>query len=224
MHRLLVLSSAYRMSGIESAEAGSADPRNNLVHHMTPRRLEGEIIRDALLAVSGMLDPKLYGPGVAPYISKYQDGRGKPASGPLDGGGRRSIYIQVRRNFLTPMFLVYDYPLPVSAIGQRTNSTVPSQALLMMNNEFVALAARRWAEKLRNESSSAETRIGLAYESAFGRPPEDWERKEILEFVAGQSRRYADLPSDKGGGDADLRAWADACHVLFNSPEFIYVR
>ena len=223
IHRLLVLSSAYRLSGRRNAAAHRADPQNRLVHHLPARRLEGETIRDALLAVSGILDPKLYGPGVVPYISKYQEGRGKPASGPLDGEGRRSIYIQVRRNFLTPMFLAYDYPLPVSAIGQRTSSNVPSQALLMMNSELVALAARRWAEQLLQASSSEAERVGLAYESAFGRPPEEWETREILTFAAAQRRRYEDLPPDNGAAEPELRAWADVCHVLFNSPEFIYV-
>ena len=69
--------------------------------------------------------PELYGPSIVPYISKYQDGRGKPKSGPLDGAGRRSIYTQVRRNFLTPMFLAFDYPLPISTIGARGTSTEP---------------------------------------------------------------------------------------------------
>ena len=75
------------------------------MHHYPVQRLEAEAIRDAMLAVSGTLDQTTFGPSVPPYISKFQDGRGKPESGPLDGAGRRSIYIQVRRNFLTPMFL-----------------------------------------------------------------------------------------------------------------------
>ena len=62
----------------------------------------------------------MFGPSVPPHISAYQDGRGKPKSGPLDGAGRRSIYIQVRRNFMTPLFVAFDYPTPISAIGART--------------------------------------------------------------------------------------------------------
>jgi hypothetical protein len=127
LHKEIVLSAAYRMAS-RPAPADS-DPRNDLLSYMPVRRLEGEAIRDAMLAVSGRLHPKPFGPSVVPHISKYQDGRGKQASGPLDGDGRRSIYIQVRRNFLTPMFLAFDYPLPVSTIGSRTVSTVPSQAL-----------------------------------------------------------------------------------------------
>ena len=186
MHRMMLLSETYARE--------------------TPvRRLEAEAIRDAVLQVSGALDRKMFGPSVMPHISKYQDGRGKPASGPLDGNGRRSIYIQVRRNFITPMFLAFDYPLPVSTIGARGASTVPSQALLMMNNEFIALSAGRWAEKLTREETGAEARLTRAYLEAYARPPEAWERKETTAFL-------------------ETHTWKDLCHVLLNAAEFIYVR
>jgi hypothetical protein len=168
------------------------------------QRLEAEAIRDSILSVAGTLDERMLGPSVPPYISKFQDGRGKPESGPLDGARRRSIYIQVRRNFLTPMFLAFDYPLPISAIGRRSVSTVPSQALILMNDEFMALEAGEWASRTAAESDPAR-RVTLMYETAFARRPEQWELDEALRFVkTGQ--------------------WADLAHVLFNSAEFIYVR
>lgn len=214
MHRLMVLSNTYAMSGRLSEAAAQADPRNTLWHHMPPRRLEAEVIRDALLAVSGKLDPTLYGPGVPPHISKYQDGRGKPESGPLDGDGRRSIYIQLRRNFLPPMFLAFDYPLPVSTIGARGVSTVPSQALLMMNNEFVAGCARAWAQRVISNESAPQRRIEQMFLAAYGRPPEPWEMQECLGFVNRGRQQTA-------GGEVEV--WAALGHVLFNSAEFIYV-
>jgi hypothetical protein len=198
------------MSNQGSPEAAKADPRNDLLHHMPVQRLEGEAIRDAILTISGKLDLKMFGPGIVPHISKYQDGRGKPASGPVDGEGRRSIYIEVRRNFLTPMFLAFDYPLPISTIGARTVSTVPSQALMLMNNEFVAESARAWARRVIGEESDPSRRIDRLYAAAFTRPAEDWEKKAALDFIASQ-------------GQND-RAWTDLCHVLINSAEFIYVR
>jgi hypothetical protein len=204
LHRTMALSNAYAMSSVESADAARLDPGNALLSHMPVRRLEAEAIRDSILAVTGKLDPKLYGPSVMPHISKYQDGRGKPESGPADGAGRRSIYVQVRRNFLTPMFLAFDYPLPISTIGVRGSSTVPSQALLMMNNEFVARSAKAWADGTASETDSAK-RIERMYVAAFGRLPEDWERREVSAFAARGS-------------------WADVCHVLLNSAEFLYVR
>jgi hypothetical protein len=178
MHRLILLSSAYAQT-------------------REPRRLEAEAIRDSILAVAGTLDRTLFGPSVMPHISKYQDGRGKPASGPLDGNRRRSIYIQVRRNFLTPMFLAFDYPLPISTTGQRGSSTVPSQALLMMNNEFIAGQASRWAAR-------AAPDLDRMFLEAFARRPEPWERSEALAF-------------------AEKRGWPALAHVLFNSAEFLYV-
>ncbi|MCC6362075.1 MAG: PSD1 domain-containing protein [Bryobacterales bacterium] len=220
MQRLMVLSNTYCMSSQETAEAGQADPRNALLHHMPVRRLEAEEIRDSILAVSGRLDQKMFGPGIMPHISKYQDGRGKPESGPLDGDGRRSIYINVRRNFLTPMFLAFDYPLPVSTTGNRSVSTVPSQALMMMNNEFVAAEARAWALELLREEPDPSKRIDKLYAAAFARPPEDWEKQETLAFVEKQSSKLA----RDGDAAPAAAAWGDLCHVLMNSAEFIYVR
>src|SRR5262249_19083019 len=116
MHRLMVLSTAYRQSSRatpeQSAKAVTADPQNKLLHRQNVKRLEAEAIRDSILAASGRLDLKLEGPGVLPYLTEHQVGRGRPASGPLDGNGRRSIYLQVRRNFINPMFTAFDYPTP----------------------------------------------------------------------------------------------------------------
>ena len=206
LHREIVLSSAYRMSSKPGAKPAS-DPRNDLLSFMPVRRLEGEAIRDAMLAISGRLMPEPFGRSVVPHISKYQDGRGKPQSGPLDGGGRRSLYIQVRRNFLTPMFLAFDYPLPISTIGARGVSTVPSQALLMLNNELVAELASAWGRSLLTSGLSPEPGIRLMYREAFARDPEPWEVQEASAHLA------------QGG----VSAWADLAHVLFNTAEFIYV-
>jgi hypothetical protein len=205
MHRLILSSEAYRQSSRVDPAAAKADPQNRLLHHMPVRRLEGEAIRDAMLAAAGSLDTRMFGPGVTPHISRYQDGRGKPQSGPLDGNNRRSIYIEVRRNFLTPMFLAFDYPLPVSTIGSRASSTVPAQALMMMNNEFVVEMARRWAERISASEPDEARRIGAMFMTAYARAPEEWEQRESLAF-------------------ARSRSWADLAHVLLNSAEFIYVQ
>jgi len=205
LHREILLTDAYRMSCRADRKAMAADPRNDLLHHMPVRRLEAESIRDSLLAVAGTLDRSLHGPGIPPHISKYQDGRGKPQSGPADGRRRRSVYIQVRRNFLTPLLLAFDYPLPVSTIGTRGSSTAPPQALMMMNNEFVAGQAKSWAARLEAEEPDSERRLEKAYREAFARLPEEWERRETLAFAA-------------------RRGWAELCHALFNSTEFIYVQ
>src|SRR4029079_4587133 len=101
MHRLIVPSATSRMSSSAAAAGPSVerrDPANALLHRMPVTRLEAEAIRDAILAVSGRLDRTLYGPPVNVYLTEFTEGRGRPEQGPLDGGGRRSIYQAVRRN------------------------------------------------------------------------------------------------------------------------------
>jgi len=211
MHRMIVLSSAYQMSSLASTEAAKTDPANKLLQHMPVRRLEAEEIRDGILAVSGRLDPKMYGPSVPPHISDWQNGRGKPVSVPLDGDGRRSIYIQVRRNFMTPLFLAFDYPAPISTIGARTVSTVPSQALMMMNNAFIAGQAVRWASATTDAESDPVRRVQRMYLAAFARPASQPETDMILSFVRSQAAR------------PETEVWADVAHVILNSAEFIYL-
>jgi mono/diheme cytochrome c family protein len=220
MHRLMVLSAAYRQSSNaapeQDAKAVTADPQNRLLHRQNVQRLEAEAIRDAVLAVSGRLDPKMGGPGVLPHLTEYQVGRGRPASGPLDGNGRRSVYLQVRRNFLNPMFSAFDYPTPFTCIGRRTVSNVPAQALVMLNNPFVIQQAELWAKRvLVGEGRTAEARVRAMYAAAFGRGPTRGELGAATEFVKGQSAEY--------GKSDDPRAWADLAHVLFNAKEFIFV-
>src|SRR5207244_2524972 len=129
--------SAYQMSSRPDPAQMGRDPQNRLLHHMPVRRLEAEAIRDAILAVSGRLDPALYGPSVLPYLTPHMEGRGRPNSGSLDGDGRRSIYLSARRNFLTPLLLDFDYPVAFSTIGRRRVSSVPSQSLTPLHDRFV---------------------------------------------------------------------------------------
>ena len=218
LHRLMVTSSAYRMSSqIESPKIEERDPLNKWLHRMPVKRLEAEAIRDSVLAVSGRLDAKLYGASVLPNLSEFMQGRGRPTSGPLDGDGRRSIYVSVRRNFLTPLFLAFDYPVPFNAIGRRTVSNVPAQALALMNNPFILQQAELWAKKtLAEPAKTSEGRISGLYESAFGRLPEPSETADALSFL------NATLTTP--GSPEELRSWSDLCHVLFNVKEFIFVR
>jgi hypothetical protein len=113
------------------------------------------------------------------------------------------VYVQVRRNFISPMFLAFDYPLPISAAGVRNRSTVPAQALMLLNNEFVLAQAERWAARISQDPG--QERVRRMYQEAFGRPPLDWERTEAESYLA------------QGGTLAGL------AHVLINTPEFLYV-
>jgi hypothetical protein len=217
LHRLLVLSKTYQMASAPAdPRAEEIDPQNRLWHRMNLRRLEGEAIRDSVLAISGRLNSSMFGPSVLPHLTPFMVGRGRPAgSGPLDGDGRRTIYLNVRRNFLNPMMLAFDFPIPFSTIGRRSVSNVPAQALALMNNPFVLEQAEVWARRVTAEQSNAESRIRAMYVSAFSRPPTVEEQEAATAFVAAQSGQYA-------AGEM-LRPWADLAHVLFNVKEFIFI-
>jgi hypothetical protein len=145
------------------------------------------------------------------------EGRGKPQSGPLAGEGRRSIYINARRNFLTPLLLAFDYPVTFTPIGRRCNSAIPAQALTLMNDPFVVQQAGQWAERVLDDAEgTADERIDALYRAAFGRPPTDNERHSSREFLVHQAARH-------GTSQLDPRVWTDLCHVLFNVKEFIFI-
>ena len=214
--RELVLTQAYQMSSAPTdARAEQLDPENELLHRMNLRRLEGEAIRDAVLAVSGRLDAKVGGPSVMVHVTHFMDGRGRPGSGPLDGAGRRSIYTSVRRNFLPPMMLAFDMPIPFTTMGRRNVSNVPAQALILMNDPFIVDQTRVWAKRLATVTDPA-ARVRQMYLAAFSRPPAEHELKDALAFVTAQSQAVGAAPTDE-------RAWADLAHVLFNVKEFIYL-
>ncbi len=218
VHRLIVLSNTYQMGNGALPRAAELDPGNRWLHHMPPRRLEAESIRDAMLSVSGMLDARLLGPSVPPYLTPFMSGRGRPKdSGPLDGDRRRSIYLAVRRNFLSPLLLAFDFPQPFTCIGRRGVSNVPAQALVMLNNPLVVELAEAFARRSRDEvGDNAAERIQWMYESALGREPTAREVTSATAFIERQGAQHGD-------GQAE-RAWSDLGHVLFNAKEFIFVR
>jgi hypothetical protein len=220
MIRRLMLSRAYQMSSRPDALQDPLDPDNTLLHRMNIRRLEGEAIRDSMLFVSGRFDPKLFGPSVPVHLTAFMEGRGRPASGPLDGDGRRSIYISIKRNFLSPMMLAFDTPAPFSTMGRRNVSNVPAQALILMNDPFVVEQARLWGQRMQKQPMPAEQRLDAMYRAAFGRPATEVEVAEGLKFLDEQAALYGVAPENRRNA---AEAWADLAHVLFNYKEFIYL-
>jgi hypothetical protein len=217
--RQMVMSSTYRMSSQATADqvrATERDPANQWLYRMSKRRLQAESIRDAMLAVSGRLDPAMYGPSVPVHLTAFMEGRGRPQGGPLDGNGRRSVYISLRRNFLSPMMLAFDMPSPFSTMGRRSDSNVPAQSLILMNDPFVISQAQQWAQRVLDEHVSAELRIEAMFHQAFSKPPTTDQLDRIRQFLAQQAERY-------GASEDDLRIWTDLAHVLFNMKEFIYL-
>ncbi len=213
MLKRIAMTKTYRMSSVASdAKAEESDPNNVYLHRANVRRLQGEAIRDGILAISGRLDRKLYGGSVPVHLTSFMTGRGRPGSGPLDGNGRRSIYTKVQRNFLSPMMIAFDTPIPFSTMGRRSVSNVPAQALIMMNDPFVVQQADVWAKRAMGEAKTAEDRIAKMYARVFSRPPTTDEISRGKAFVGAS-----------GGNDA-LPAWKDYAHVLLNTKEFIFVQ
>ena len=219
--RSLMLTRTYQMGSKVNPAYVDSDPENLWWHRMPIRRLEGEVIRDAMLTVSGRLDRTLHVGSVPVYVTAFMQGRGRPRGGPLDGHGRRSIYTSVNRNFLSPMMLAFDTPIPFTTIGRRTQSNVPAQALMLMNDPFVVQQAELWAKRtLAEDLRSAEVRINSLYESGFARPATEQETQDGMEFLKIQAESYG-VPAN---WDTDMRVWKDLCHVLFNVKEFIFLK
>ena len=216
--RRLVLTDAFaRSSRGGDPRTEEVDPTNRLLHRMPVRRLEGEAIRDALLTVSGRLDPAQFGPPVPVHLTEFIVGRGRPGtSGPLDGAGRRSLYTAVRRNFLPTMMVAFDYPTPFSTVGKRNVTNVPGQSLVMMNDPFVREQAGLWATRLLRELPGATdvARVNWLFETAFARPA-------TAEEQAFARDSLAELRALHGG---ELVVWTEFGHALLNANEFIYLR
>lgn len=203
IHRLIVLSDAYRVTSAPSRQLLAADPDNSLFLRFTPRRLEGEAIRDAMLHVSGALDETMFGPGTKDERSR-----------------RRSVYFTVKRSQLIGSMVAFDAPEPLVSQGARPVTTVAPQALFVMNSpaarEWAAHFARTVAEQAGTEPGA---RIDRAYARALGRAPSAAERAEALAFLDAQTRSYQDAKPK----EAATLALADFCQVLFGLNEFAYL-
>ena len=219
--RLIVLSQTYGQDSVahphlDPDKIAIADPTNILLHRMPIRRLQAEAIRDAILAVSGHLDNQQFGPSVATHRTPFMTGRGARKSGPLDGEGRRSIYLSIYRNFLSPFLQVFDMPNPFGPKGRRSVSNVPAQALALMNDPFVLQQAGVWATNtLRDPNLTEQERITAMVERSHGVPPTSQQLQAFSAFLEQQAAEY---------GDLDERAWTDLAHALFNMKAFYFLR
>ena len=216
----LLLTKTYGQAS-ESADSsyGDSDPNNILLHRMPVRRLEAEAIRDAVLAVSGRLDPKVGGKPIPTFLDEFVIGRGRPGGGPLDGGGRRSLYTSVRRNFLPTLMLAFDFPTPFSTKGRRDITNVPAQSLALMNDKLIYEQSKVWAQRILKQMPQASPveRFKSMFEEAFARPPGDHELTILMETLPG-------LLEVHGGNPNSAELWHDLCHGLFSMNDFIYLR
>lgn len=238
--RRLVTSAVWRQSSRELPEAAAIDPENRLWHHHPMRRLEGEAIRDALLSVSGRLDPALYGPPVDPY-RLAEDPAKRLWCGPLDGLGRRSLYLKMTL-MEPPRFLaLFNQPIPKLTVGKRDVTNVPDQALALLNDPLVLHLAERWGERVVVEDARAkslEERVRRMFAAGLGREPSVEETARLVHFAQILAAQRAlpspaadPTPGEKGalpvvGPEALLgnpRVWREVAHAIFNLKEFIYV-
>ncbi|HCD02791.1 MAG TPA: hypothetical protein DER64_19940 [Planctomycetaceae bacterium] len=218
MIRRLVSSRSFRQGGRPTEKAMVVDPDNRLLHHAATRRLEAEAIRDSLLAVSGRLDRTLFGRSINPH-RHAEDSAKRLFSGPIDGNGRRSIYLKVSIMAPSKFLLSFNFPDPKLPTGRRDVTNVPAQALVLLNDPFVVSLADRWAARLVGEDhSTPEARIEQMFVRALGRSPRKEESGRWVELARGLS----------DGGTArlmtDRAAWKNVAHTLLNTKEFIHFR
>jgi hypothetical protein len=201
LHRRMMLSETYQQSHEVAAENLKLDPENRYLWHFRPRRLEAETIRDALLAVGDNLDRAMFGPSV------------------LDNSLRRSVYLRVKRSELLPIMTMFDAPEPTQSIGQRSVTTVPTQALALMNSPFVRRQAEKLASRIKpSDGAPLSSAIDRGYRIAFGRAPTEPEQARMQAFL--DQQRMA-LGADTA--ETTDKALVEFCHVLLCLNEFVYI-
>ncbi len=208
LHKLIMTSAVYQQSSNFDAAEAKIDPDNKWLWRHATRRLEAEIIRDAMLAVSGQLEDRMFGAGTL-----------------NEGMKRRSIYFMIKRSKLIPMMQIFDSPEPLASVGNRPATTIAPQALMFMNNPHVRSYARSFAAQLATTAKRSPDDKGLAeavaqgYLTATAREPTADELTDTVEFLQQQIISYS---ADKRPNAHEL-ALADFCQVLMSLNEFVYV-
>ncbi len=201
IQRMIVISAAYMQDSRFEESRSAMDRENAFYWRYTPRRLEAEPIRDAMLAAAGRLDRRMYGPGS------------------LDVGmPRRSVYFFIKRSRLIPIMMLFDWPEHLVSIGQRGTTTTAPQALSFLNSELARHCGDGLAVRVASASEPRAT-VAIAYRIAFGRDPTESEARLAAGFLDGQRSAYA----REGRPDPDRSALVDFCQALIGMNEFIYV-
>ena len=221
MHRLMMTSGAYRRASANNAVGFAKDPENKLLWRANRRRLEGEAIRDTILAVSGRLNRTMGGPGIYARLPQgvnveFPNNDKELSWGTVteDDNRRRSIYLFQRRSLTFPLMDVFDGAPMNQSCAARPQTTVAPQALALFNGEFAREAAVHFATRLKQEvGDDSPQQIERAFQLAFNRAPSKSERATAANFLREQSAtRHADTAG----------ALVDFCHVLLNSNELVY--
>jgi hypothetical protein len=224
----LVMSRVYQLGSAADRSAVEIDPDNTLLWRMTPRRLDAESLRDALLAVSEQLDTT---PPIGSVVARAGEG---PAVRPGPGGDpisaaindpkntHRSIYLPIVRDRLPEVLSLFDGADPVLITADRPTTTVPSQGLYLLNNAFVLRAADMAADRLLMSNGAQADRIGAAFARFYGRPPTAKEQAGADTFLIAYR---AQLKNERvSAARHEREAWSAFCQALFASAEFQYRR
>lgn len=234
--RLMVTSAAYRQQAVDTPALLAADPRNDLLARAPRFRLDAELLRDAMLASSGLLSPKAGGPGVYPPVPKEALSAiyGGSANVWPDSTGedrfRRGVYTFIKRILPYPSATTFDMPTRDVVCTRRMESNTPLQALTLLNNsEFVVAAQALAARVLREEPNDSATRLRRVFELALSRAPDATEADALKTFLRAQRKRFASGEMDPAPlvGDytvesatpAEQAAWVALCRVVLNLDE-----
>jgi hypothetical protein len=220
MHRLILLSEAYRRSSAGPPQSAKADPDNALLWKFNRRRLEAEALRDAMLWVSGELDPRPGPPHPFPAPARWDYSQAKPftAEDAAYDHAHRTVYWMTQRLRKRTFMEIFDGPDPNSSTPARTSSTTPLQSLFMMNDRFSHERARKFAARLLAARPDDARRIELAWQLALGRPPSSEEQGECEDYLRRFRDRAAGSPEERA-----LQAWASVARMLFGSNEFQFL-
>jgi hypothetical protein len=199
LHRLLLNSAAYQQGNPGPGKNAAVDPDNRLVWHQPSHRLEAEAIRDSLLHVAGRLDLLPFGPSETRLENS-----------------RRSVYLRVRRSELIPFLTLFDAPEPVQSVGARGLTTVPTQALTLLNSPFVRDTAIRLAARVSSPETTPADALAKAFFMALSRKPN---RAELARFEAYLRQQLGENPTP----EATAKALAQTCLALLCTNEFIYI-
>jgi hypothetical protein len=225
LHRLILFSAAYHQSSEPSSATATADPENQWFSRQNRVRLEGEVLRDSLLLISGRLNVSRGGPSVLPPIAADIVSTAKNWTASKDPADhhRRSVYIFARRNLRFPFLEVFDAPDSNLSCAMRGQSTTAPQSLTLLNSTEVMQAATGTARRLTDVQDRAgdDSRIALAFRLILGRDPERAELKASRDFVSQTRERSTDVAAAQR--TAPAREWVELCRALFNLNDFVYV-
>ena len=225
LHRLIMTSRTYQLTSHTTPQQQERDPENKLLSRFPHRRLDVEAIRDSILAVSGKLNPEMFGPAVylpieASVVEAHTDKEAAWKSSPEPAIYRRTIYAYVKRTLLVPMLEVLDLCDTTNSTDKRSITSIAPQALTLYNGDFVNSQAAFFADRGINEVGSDPTeQIQRVFLLALGRPPTMTEHEALVQFLNEETESRASEPIS----DARRAALIQVCRVVLNLNEFVYV-